>query len=661
MAELKKPSLNSEVARDIEGLYGGNLKRVEHALNTYKGIYELPLYMHFDNVTPELFKYCKRRSFFVKIIAVQDSRIFLKRTIGATLGWELPGSAVNSKSKELLEDSVIRILNRDIPNVDICDLRPIAVIQKTYSCGTDTVNHFGLAFMGRVRRPEYKHIVSNESIKGALIDIFDDKELGRLTYFDMLLFHLAVNVSNLSKTSLEVFDSNLDAEIDSHVMISSARHRIHNSVRKLGISASKKIKSRIHDQLTDLSSVIDVACGDDLMIYDIARDVSLAVANDVVWPHNSVSHEMADAVFHTNHDAKHLPFEYRFDGVICKNVVHHMDTANDLESLFESLDRICGKKIIIVDPADPKQGNFNAKAWNLYYSTVLKDQGAKFVSKERFEKIVLGFFKDRDYDIVFEDISTVKGIYLMAILSRKVIDGNLSTVDGGRKNCLKVVIFDMDGLLVESESIFANCVISTLQDYGVNATVEDYVESDMQQGVSLLSSLKERRLLDDIESIEKKIHELYSHRVEHITALPGAVDFVRRCSKQYSVALCTSSRSIYVTQILKQIGLEGIFQSIVARESVMNQKPSPEGLQKICSELNVCSEECIVIEDSKRGLVAATSAGMACLVIPSHIAKEDGYLGASAICATLEELPLQAVETAWLHHHERQFVPNMFS
>lgn len=644
-------AFKSETSRGLTALYGGNTATSNDQLVLYSQLYQLPLYTHSEVVTPELFRYCKRRSFFVKIIAIQDDRVFLKRTIGTQLQWELPGSAIQSFAPESPEDAVLRIINRDIPNIDICELQPIAILRKEYSLpSSEAVDHYGLTFVGRVRRPEYREILKKEDIKGSFVKFSDSMELTRLTKLDRRLLALAVERARSLQADIETF--NVDSEIDSHSNLPQWRQSLHKLTKFIGKSSSRTLRQVVLTKLADCSSVIDVACGDDVTIFDLAASGKTVIANDVIWPHvyrhnrnHGPNQQPNWKIIHTNHDAKYLPFKNSISGVLCKNVLHHMDCEASLKALFESLYSTATSRIVIIDPENPQLGKLRARIWNKYYRKVLDDQGEKFYSEDLFRNLISDFFTDRGCSVNIEKLLTIKGYFLVASI-QKQIEANPDDGSGPPER-LKVVIFDLDGLLVDSEHVFASSTIEALGEVGVTRTVSDYVDADLQNGKSLLASLHEKGVIRDVGSVERRVYELYRQRLHEVSALPGAVESVRAASQKYTLGLCTSSRREFAEAMLERLGILDCFSHRVCREDVANQKPDPEGLREVLKQAKVSPGEAIVVEDSKRGLRASVNADIPCILIPNALTDGVAYPDASAILDSLIELTPEMLNKVW--------------
>jgi len=217
------------------------------------------------------------------------------------------------------------------------------------------------------------------------------------------------------------------------------RFQIHNKFTKpllsiIGLFAFKHKIADVTKMMQNIvlsdnpNRIIDIACGDNDFVIKLAKreKLELVVANDLSWFQlQSLQNDIDDESFKnsnstllfTNHDAKSLPFKDNFfDVVICKNVLHHMKTVEDLNAIISEMNRI-SNKIIIVEVLNPlyegRWGRFRHK-W--IYDKLLKEveAGDNFLSREAFNSVrSMGNYKES-----FE-MPTVRGVYQFCIFENK--------------------------------------------------------------------------------------------------------------------------------------------------------------------------------------------------------------------------------------------------
>jgi len=180
---------------------------------------------------------------------------------------------------------------------------------------------------------------------------------------------------------------------------------------------------------------------------------------------------------------------------------------------------------------------------------------------------------------------------------------------------MKLVIFDCDGVLVDSESILVDAEMDFLKMHGVEVSIESYVDQFM--GMPLEDwKVKATELLvatSDVsvtEDIFNTLEESVSRRIkEELQAIDGAHQAISTLNQPKCVASSSSARSL--KSKLAQTGLFDLFNPhIYSTQLVDNGKPAPDLFLHAAKELNVLPSECVVVEDSANGVLAGKQAGM---------------------------------------------------
>jgi HAD superfamily hydrolase (TIGR01509 family) len=173
------------------------------------------------------------------------------------------------------------------------------------------------------------------------------------------------------------------------------------------------------------------------------------------------------------------------------------------------------------------------------------------------------------------------------------------------------IIFDMDGVLIDAESIHKLATQKAFADFGITVTDAQYKPYRGVPDEVIMVGLSRQ-----FPTLELSVPELLRVKNHHYEALehlagpiPGAVDFVRWARQHYKIALATSGSPRNRESSLRMLGLEDAFQCIVDRGSVTYFKPHPEVFLKAAAGLGSATEECLVIEDSVNGVTAANAAG----------------------------------------------------
>jgi len=182
---------------------------------------------------------------------------------------------------------------------------------------------------------------------------------------------------------------------------------------------------------------------------------------------------------------------------------------------------------------------------------------------------------------------------------------------------VKAVIFDMDGVIIDSEPIHFESDKMTMRDFGYEITCEElnnYVGrsnsimwAELREKYSISSSLKE---LLQKQMYYKKL--LFGNRqlkcIEGIESLLNGLK-----NLDIKIGLASSSPREFIELILKTLGVFEYFEVVISGEEVVRSKPAPDIFLRVAELLKEHPSNCIVIEDSEHGVKAAKIAGMRCI------------------------------------------------
>jgi HAD superfamily hydrolase (TIGR01509 family) len=219
---------------------------------------------------------------------------------------------------------------------------------------------------------------------------------------------------------------------------------------------------------------------------------------------------------------------------------------------------------------------------------------------------------------------------------------------------LKAIIFDFNGILVNDEPIHLELFRQVLKEEGLPLSDEDYYAKYLgmdDRGCFRAVFAAHGRELDDgklADLIRRKAAYYRKTIAERTIIFPGVQRLVPELAARFPLAVASGALRSEIELILNGIGLKNYFQVIVSAEDVADGKPHPEIFIKALRELNkerpepIRASECLVIEDSKEGIMAAHRAGIKCLAVAnSHPAAE---LKAQKVVGSLEEVTPSTLE-----------------
>lgn len=183
------------------------------------------------------------------------------------------------------------------------------------------------------------------------------------------------------------------------------------------------------------------------------------------------------------------------------------------------------------------------------------------------------------------------------------------------------VIFDMDGVLTDSEPLICAAAIRMFREVGVTACPEDFHPFVGTGENRYLGGVAEKHGVKlDILKAKARTYEIYLEMVpRELEAFPGAVELVKACRvRGWACAVASSADLIKVVANLNKIGLPPeTWQAVVTAEDVERRKPHPDIFLMAARRIGVAPSACTVVEDAVNGIEAAKAAGMRCVAVAS--------------------------------------------
>jgi beta-phosphoglucomutase len=212
---------------------------------------------------------------------------------------------------------------------------------------------------------------------------------------------------------------------------------------------------------------------------------------------------------------------------------------------------------------------------------------------------------------------------------------------------IRGILFDMDGVLVDSESFMCEAAIMMFGELGIKVSPEDFRPFvGMGENRYLGGVAESHGMKIDIAKSKARAYEIFGMIVRgKLFPLSGAHEFIAVCRKKgFKLALATSADNIKMEVNLKEIGLTlNTFDSIITGLDVENKKPFPDIYIKAAQSLDLEPKECLVVEDAVSGIKAGKSAGCKCLAITTSF-DASALKEADWICESLLKVPGEALD-----------------
>jgi HAD superfamily hydrolase (TIGR01509 family) len=215
---------------------------------------------------------------------------------------------------------------------------------------------------------------------------------------------------------------------------------------------------------------------------------------------------------------------------------------------------------------------------------------------------------------------------------------------------VEAVIFDLDGLLVDSEQVWDDVRQRFVVEAG--GTWRPEAQRDMMG----MSSTEWSRYVRDrlgVDQTPERINDQIVERLldsyrERLPLLPGAPEAVKRLAARWPLGLASSSNRNVIDVVLETSELAPCFAATVSSEEVGRGKPAPDVYLETARRLGIEARSCVAVEDSHNGIRSADAAGMAVVVIPNHHFPPgpDELDRSATVLGTLDELTPEVVESA---------------
>ena len=213
---------------------------------------------------------------------------------------------------------------------------------------------------------------------------------------------------------------------------------------------------------------------------------------------------------------------------------------------------------------------------------------------------------------------------------------------------IDAVVFDMDGLLLDSEQVWDDVRETLARERG--GRWHDRAQRDMMG----MSSLEWSQYMHDVIGLadspaainDEVVERMATRYREELPLLPGAVEAVERIADRWPLGLASSSNRSLIDLALERAGIAGRFRVTISSEEVGRGKPAPDVYIEAARRLGVDPARCAAVEDSHNGILAARAAGMRVVAVPnaSFPPGDEALAAADVVLPSLAELVPSAID-----------------
>jgi HAD superfamily hydrolase (TIGR01509 family) len=206
----------------------------------------------------------------------------------------------------------------------------------------------------------------------------------------------------------------------------------------------------------------------------------------------------------------------------------------------------------------------------------------------------------------------------------------------------RAVVFDLDGLLLDTESLWHEAEIELFRRHGDEFTWDDklaVVGTSYDATARYFAQRLGRPSAAGTELVDEMVDLMHERLQREVDGWPGALELVRRLRELRSgvgLAVASNSSRRLVDTALATAGISDAFDAVITSDDVMHAKPAPDIYLEACRRLGVPPADAVALEDSATGIAAAKAAGMTCIAVPQYA--ETDVSAADEVIDSLEAL-----------------------
>jgi HAD superfamily hydrolase (TIGR01509 family) len=210
---------------------------------------------------------------------------------------------------------------------------------------------------------------------------------------------------------------------------------------------------------------------------------------------------------------------------------------------------------------------------------------------------------------------------------------------------INAVIFDLDGLLADTEKLHLSAYQRTFSELGIDLSEQEYANHWIRCGKGTDAFVAKRNLTPDSNFVRREKARHYKELVSSsATPMPGARELLCSLKGKKLMALATSSHPKDANAVLKALDFEDFFSYVAAKNSIERVKPYPDIFLHVAKKINTAPENCLVIEDAEKGILAANSAGMKSIAVPNKYTMDNDFSKADLVVSSLDEVNCELID-----------------
>lgn len=215
---------------------------------------------------------------------------------------------------------------------------------------------------------------------------------------------------------------------------------------------------------------------------------------------------------------------------------------------------------------------------------------------------------------------------------------------------LKAVLFDMDGVIVDTEPLHRKAYFKTFEHLRIDVSEELYVSftgfSTKKVCETLINNFNLKESVEEISARKRKYFKDYFDHDSEFDLLPGVLDLIKNYFENgITLILASSASENTINWVFERFNLEAYFSGKISGASLKESKPHPEIFEIAAKMSGENKDNCLVIEDSTNGILAAHSAGIFCVAYKSEHSTDQIYDKANHIISEFSEIKIPNIHS----------------
>jgi HAD superfamily hydrolase (TIGR01509 family) len=207
------------------------------------------------------------------------------------------------------------------------------------------------------------------------------------------------------------------------------------------------------------------------------------------------------------------------------------------------------------------------------------------------------------------------------------------------------VVFDLDGVLIDSEGLWHRATNEVLKEWGKSVTAEEYGRDWIGTAKGPEFGVVHFALPIDAAEFRRRRKPIVTDLVQREARLmPGVAAAVERLAARWPLAVATNSYAAAAGPVLTRLGVRRHFRELLTRERYAAAKPAPDAYVAAAAALGVAPSSCVAIEDTPRGIESAAAAGLRTIAVPNEFTRGLDFTQADRVVASLDEVTVALVE-----------------